>query len=285
MEAQERIAPGRELADDPEPRPVAVPLEPDLRAPSSDDPGSFGVRTRFCDELPFGFGWIADEPPRLERASHALVDDGRVWLVDPVDDPALDERIDASGRVVGVIQLLDRHGRDAAALAARYDVPLHVAPRDGVPGSPFRVLRAVDFPTWREAALWWPERRTPGRRGCARHRVVLSRRPARLLAVHPLLRLFPPRSLGKLAPEHVLCGHGEGVHGAEAAPALREALSSARRGIPRWLVGSRAKSASARGRASAPSTKPKSACRQVACANARGFVSSGGIPRVPRAGW
>ena len=44
-----------------------------------------------------------------------------------------------AGQVVGVIQLLDRHGRDAAALAARYDVPLHVAPRDDVPGSPFRV--------------------------------------------------------------------------------------------------------------------------------------------------
>ncbi len=194
------------------------------------------MTTRFCDELPFGFGWIADEPPRLERASHALVDDGRVWLVDPVDDPEAEARIDASGRVVGVVQLLDRHGRDAVALAARYDVPVHVAPRDGVPGSPFRVLRAVDFPTWREAALWWPEQNTlvvADAFGTASYFLA----PGETLAVHPLLRLFPPRSLGKLAPEHVLCGHGEGVHGGEAAPALREALSSARRAIPRWLTG------------------------------------------------
>ncbi len=160
MEAQQWIASRPELADDPEPRPVAVPFEPSFTLRHRGILAASSVRTRFCDELPFGFGWIADEPPRLERASHALVDDGRVWLVDPVDDPALEERIAASGRVVGVIQLLDRHGRDAAALAARYDVPVHLAPRAGVPDSPFQVLRAVDLPTWREAALWWPERST-----------------------------------------------------------------------------------------------------------------------------
>ena len=194
------------------------------------------MSTRFCDELPFGFGWIAAEPPRLERASHALVDDGRVWLIDPVDDPALEARIQDSGGVVGVIQLLERHGRDGASLAARYDVPLHQAPHEGVTGSPFQVLRAVNLPTWREAALWWPEQGTlvvADALGTASYFLG----PGDLLAVHPLLRVLPPRSLGKLTPEHVLCGHGEGVHGAEAAPALREALRSARRGIPRWLVG------------------------------------------------
>jgi hypothetical protein len=36
-----------------------------------------------------GLSWVVDEP--LERASHALAHDGRVWFVDPVDDPvALD---------------------------------------------------------------------------------------------------------------------------------------------------------------------------------------------------
>ncbi len=194
------------------------------------------VRTRFCDELPFGFGWIADEPPRLERASHALVDDGRVWLIDPVDDPALEARINVAGRVVGVIQLLDRHGRDGAALAARYGAPLHQAPCEGVPGSPFQVLRAVNLPGWREAALWWPERRTlvvADALGTASYFLG----PGESLGVHPLLRVVPPRSLGKMTPEHVLCGHGEGVHGAAAAVALREALRTARRGIPRWLAG------------------------------------------------
>ncbi len=37
--------------------------------------------------------------------------------------------------------------------------------------------------------------------------------------------------------------------------------------------------------ASRPSTVPKSAWRQVACANARGLVSNGGTPGSPRAGW
>jgi myo-inositol-1(or 4)-monophosphatase len=39
--------------------------------------------TRFCDEAAFGFGWIRDE--LIGRCSHALVADGRVWLVDPLD--------------------------------------------------------------------------------------------------------------------------------------------------------------------------------------------------------
>jgi hypothetical protein len=53
---------------------------------------------------------------------------------------------------------------------------------------------------------------------------------------HPLLRFRPPRSLAGLEPEHVLCGHGEGVHGADAAEALRVALATARRRLPRALV-------------------------------------------------
>ncbi|MDQ3380176.1 MAG: hypothetical protein M3546_07610 [Actinomycetota bacterium] len=194
------------------------------------------MRARFCDELAFGFGWIVDEPPRLQRASHALVDDGRVWLIDPVDDPELGARIDASGRVVGVIQLLDRHERDGAEFAARCDVPLHRTAREDVPGSPFQVLRTVNLPKWREAALWWPEQKTlvvADALGTASYFLG----PDDLLAVHPLLRLFPPRALGKVVPDHILCGHGAGVHGAEAATELRHALRSARSGIPRWLAG------------------------------------------------
>ncbi len=42
----------------------------------------------FCDESEDGFGWIADEPPWLERTSHAIAAGGGVWLVDPVDYPA-----------------------------------------------------------------------------------------------------------------------------------------------------------------------------------------------------
>jgi hypothetical protein len=40
------------------------------------------VRFQPCDELGFAFGWIADE--LLQRCSHALVDGGRVWVVEPL---------------------------------------------------------------------------------------------------------------------------------------------------------------------------------------------------------
>ena len=199
-------------------------------------PGRRAVTARFCDELPFGFGWIVDEPRLLQRASHALADDRRVWLVDPVDVAGLDDRIRALGRPAGVVQLIDRHGRDAAVLAERYGVPLSRHPFAGVPGAPFQVLRVVDLPRWHEAALWWPESKTlvvADALGTASYFVG----PGERLAVHPLLRLFPPRSLGRFDPQHVLCGHGPGVHGAEATQALHAALRTSRRGIPRWLAG------------------------------------------------
>jgi hypothetical protein len=40
------------------------------------------LRVRFCDEFDGGFGWIVDE--FMERCSHALVANGRVWVIDPV---------------------------------------------------------------------------------------------------------------------------------------------------------------------------------------------------------
>jgi hypothetical protein len=187
-------------------------------------------------ELPFGVGWIATEPRLLERASHALVDDGRVWLVDPVDVDGLEERVRAEGEPAGVLQLLDRHARDGALLARRYGVALHDMSEQGVLGVPFGVLRSVSLPFWKEAALWWPERRTlvvADALGTASYFLA----PGETLGVHPLLRLLPPRSLGRLEPEHVLCGHGEGVHGPDAAAALHEALRSSRRRLPGWLAG------------------------------------------------
>jgi hypothetical protein len=187
-------------------------------------------------EGPYGFSWIAEEPKLLQRSSHALVENGQVWLVDPVDVNGLEERVHAAGRAVGVLQLLDRHGRDCAALARAYGVPLRYVPRAGTPGPPFEVVRSVSLPLWREAALWWPERRTlvvADALGTASYFCA----PGERLAVHPLLRLFPPRTLARFGPEHVLCGHGEGVHGPEAREALHEALRTARRRTPSWLGG------------------------------------------------
>jgi hypothetical protein len=190
---------------------------------------------RLCDETEWGFGWLQEE--RLQRTSHALRAEGRVWLFDPVDSPGVEERIRALGEPAGVIQLLDRHRRDCAALAGRLGVPLHETPFDGVPGAPFVPVPIVQRRLWREVALWWPEEKVllcGDALGTVRYFVA----PGELLGVHPLLRVTPPKALSRFAPRHVLCGHGEGVHGDEAAPALAEALTTARRRLPRaWRYG------------------------------------------------
>jgi hypothetical protein len=197
-----------------------------------------GTAIRFCDETSFGFGWVAAEPPLLRRASHALAAEGLVWLVDPVDGPGLEERVRALGEPAGVLQLLDRHARDGAALAERLGVPLRRLPFAGVPGAPFEARTVLDVPGWREVALWWPAERALV---CteALGTVGYFRGPGEALAVHPALRLYQPRGLRDLAaeltPEHVLVGHGEGVHGEEAASALAGAVRGARRTTPGWL--------------------------------------------------
>jgi len=196
------------------------------------------MKITVCDETAFGFGWIAAEPELLERASHALRAAGGVWLVDPVAAPGVEERVRALGEPAGVVQLLDRHARDCALLAARLGVPHHRLPFGGVPDAPFEVRRVVDVPAWREAALWWPEERVlvcADALGTARYFLA----PGELLGVHPFLRLYRPGALRDLAqclaPGHVFVGHGRGIHGDEAALALREAVRRARRDAPRWL--------------------------------------------------
>ena len=72
-----------------------------------------------------GISWLADESEMMQRASHALLLDGGVWVIDPVDVGGLDERIAAVGAPAGVVQLLDRHDRDCAELAERLGVPHH----------------------------------------------------------------------------------------------------------------------------------------------------------------
>jgi hypothetical protein len=185
------------------------------------------LRVRFCDELDGGFGWVVDE--LMQRCSHALVSEGRVWVIDPVAGDGVEDRIRAAGMPAGVIQLLDRHNRDCATLAARLDVPHLVVPEQAVGPFEFRRIRRRRW--WREVALWWPDRRVllfADALGTAPYFCARGER----LGVHPLLRLFPPRrQLAGLAPASLLCGHGEGVLD-DADAALREALTSARRRIP-----------------------------------------------------
>jgi glyoxylase-like metal-dependent hydrolase (beta-lactamase superfamily II) len=193
------------------------------------------VTIRFCDEFEGGFGWLVDDE-LLERCSHALVADGRVWLVDPVDGEGVVERVRAAGHPAGIIQLLDRHNRDSRALAQRLDVPLHHVPVELIPDAPFEFLVVRKGWTWHEVALWWPERRVLVV-GDALGTVGYFVAPGERLGVHPLLRPIPPRRrLGHVDPAIVLCGHGEGVM-ESAGPAFREALSTARRRIPQVVVG------------------------------------------------
>jgi hypothetical protein len=182
------------------------------------------------DEFDGGFGWIMRDE-FMQRCSHALALDGRVWLIDPVDADGAEERVRAGGEPAGVLQLLDRHNRDCAELARRFDVPLHVVPQE--PIGKFEFLPIRSSRRWREVALWWEDRRVlvcADALGTADY----YRAGGEPLAVHPLLRLRPPRL--DVQPEAILCGHGPGVFRAANA-VLREALSTSRRRIPKQIAG------------------------------------------------
>jgi len=158
----------------------------------------------------------------MERASHALVTEAGTWLVDPVDNP----RVRELDNVVGVLQLLDRHNRDCAAIARRLGVRHVVLPQE--PIAPFTFIRISKH----EVALWWDEKGVlacPEALGTAR----FFRAGDERLAVHPLLRWRPPRL--DVQPVAILCGHGAGIFD-DADAALREALRTARRRIPQQIV-------------------------------------------------
>lgn len=196
---------------------------------------------------PRGQTWLADPDEPMQRASHALVADGSVWVVDPVEADGIHPELEALGEVAGVVVLFDRHTRDAVAFAERYAVAVHlpdplggVADELGVPVEPFageladtgyRSRSVVDNRFWREAALVGDGGRTvlvPEALGTNEYYLAAGER----VGVNPALRLFPPRrQLGDLEPDRLLVGHGPPVIEA-AGPALRDALAGARRRAP-----------------------------------------------------
>lgn len=202
---------------------------------------------RRTNEFDGGFSWIAFPEEEMQRASHALVSDEDVWLVDPVDAPELDEWIAEEGEVRGVVLLLDRHKRDAAALASRHNVPVYLpkalagarkqidAPVETFEGTlsdtGYRAFSVLDTPVWNEAGLYNDENGTlvvAESVGTA----AFFRAPGERLGVHPARRLFPPTALRGFLPERILVSHGEGI--TEDAPnALRDALSGSRRNTPK----------------------------------------------------
>jgi hypothetical protein len=192
------------------------------------------VRIRFCDDRGArGFSWTVDEP--ATRTSHALAAHGRVWFVDPVrHEPAL-ARAGELGSPAAVLQLLDRHDRDCAAVAVELGIP-HVVVPDAVTESPFEAIPLRRSKRWRETALWWPAARTlVVAEAIGTNRFFAAGGDS--AGVHLLLRLHPPRAaLAGFEPEHLLVGHGEGLHGAQATEGLRDALAHARTGFPRFAL-------------------------------------------------
>lgn len=201
------------------------------------------TNARKIDEWDGGFGWIAYPQEEMQRASHALATDEGVWLIDPVDVPDLDDWLAEFGEVAGVVPLLERHTRDAAEVANRYDVPVYLPEPlssarqeiDGrveifegtLPGTGYRTITLLDTPVWTEVALYDDESATllvPESVGTAE----FFRAPGERLGVHPARRLVPPTPLRGFVPERILVGHGEGIT-EDASGALREALSGSRR--------------------------------------------------------
>ena len=178
-----------------------------------------------------GLTWV--ETTGMRRAAHALRADGRVWLVDPFEDPVALSAATELGTPAGVIQLLDRHNRDCGAIAQRLEVPLLRVPEQ-VADSPFTVISVISRPWWREVALWWEAERT----------LVVAEAvgtvPAftlgRKVGVHPMLRLRPPRGpLTARSPERLLVGHGAAVQ-SDAAAAIDDALSGSLTDIPQLVL-------------------------------------------------
>ena len=110
------------------------------------------------------FAWLAHPDEFMERASTAVALGGGGWLlVDPLDAPGLDEALAAGGEVRAVATLLNRHDRDAEAIAARHGAP-RVFPRIMASrGAPIALPEVQERTLWKrlrwyEAALWLPDR-------------------------------------------------------------------------------------------------------------------------------
>lgn len=212
--------------------------------------GSGATNLRQIDRFDGGLGWIAYPDERMQRASHALVGEDGVWLIDPVDADGLDEMLADLGDVAGVAVLLNRHARDAGAIAARHGVDVHrpawmsdvdskvdaservtIRDTEGRLGdSGYRVEKLTDSLGWREAVAYDPDSRTlvvPESLGGSSY----FRAEGEQVGVHPALRLFPPRALAGYDAERVLVGHGEGVMKGAAA-AIRDAIDGSRRRAP-----------------------------------------------------
>lgn len=201
---------------------------------------------RFLPGAPEGFGWIAHPEESGQRTSHAIRTPDGVWLIDPLDAIGVEDRIAEVGEVAGVVVTSNYHARDADGFARRHGVTVTLPPwldraagridarvrRDDRLGeSGFRFRRVAPVPGWVEAAL------------VGTKTLYVSEQLARRTAVGPEtvglvppFRLRPPRvALLDTNPDHLLTGHGPGVH-ENATAALRTALDRPWRRLPRALI-------------------------------------------------
>lgn len=208
--------------------------------------GSGEAALTIVDRFESGVGWIAYPDESMRRASHAVESDGKLWIVDPVDAPGLDDILEEYAEPAGVVVLLDRHKRDSAAVANRHDVPVYVpqwmsgvaddldAPTERFDGrlAGFDAVRLIDNPLWQEAVLFDGETLVVSE---ALGTVEYFRAPDETLGVHPMLRAFPPKRLRGYDPDRLLVGHGEGVF-EDVGRTIRSAVDGARKtAIPMYL--------------------------------------------------
>lgn len=196
----------------------------------------WSVDVRFANGPDDMVTWVASEPGFMQRAAHALVVDDATWLVDPVDHPEVRARLAHMPPIAGVIQLLDRHGRDCTAMAEGLGVPLAHVPRAPVPGAPFEVVTVRNARGWHESALWWPGRRALVVAEAVGTAPYFRARAHDALGPHPMMRATPPRVLMGSGARHVLVGHGDPVHRDDAGALVDSAVAHARGSTPRWLL-------------------------------------------------
>lgn len=204
---------------------------------------------RIAAEWDGGISWIAHPEEDGQRASHAISTAEGVWIVDPLDAPNVEERIESLGEVVGVAVLSCWHARDAGTFARRHDVAVHVPTwmdriEDRVdarierytlaPAPSFHTIPCRPFPLWQEVFLYHDPSDTlvcPDSLGTASQLRFEGER----LGLPVFRRPQPPRQLAGLEPERILVGHGNGI--TEDAPAaLETALADARRQFPRAVI-------------------------------------------------
>ncbi len=180
-----------------------------------------------ADLYPYEHGttWVMRE--WMRRGSHAVVVDGGVYLVDPVDVPEAIDAAQALGPIAGVFQLLDRHPRACKALAERFGVPLHRLP-DTSPVDGIEVLSVLRKQGWQERALWIPSTNTlvVAELVGTNEYYALAKNP---VGVHPGLRMTRVEIGRDLPVHHLLVGHGAPLHGPDAPAALQTAFANRRR--------------------------------------------------------